>query len=340
MSTNEDKKAELKNTVNNYQQTTKALLAFSSFVVHDGTAQRSDANFGIGRKMKTSNKNKISKMSEVTPDLVAQKSLEYGVIAEVKKSLPNKSEYWNRYLEQFAKYDDDLTGWWTTNEKITNFNCLLLIHQSRSRVFVDFVKAISATNPEIISKNTAIIEFNSSDETASYYFFRLEHGDIVDDDLKTSLYQGINIPLDKVLRTYPNIKYYDSEPPTLLILTDLWADVLPSKIPEGERDEESNRVKISISVQEITNELQKAYGSKNFVADSRAVEFPRPKWIKKALDELVRFKLAIPPTDGSSNYEIHYHAFKKDILERFVELCTENDKQSKKTPETQQKLFE
>ena len=88
------------NEIVDYEQTVKAILAFAAFVTHDGEKQLPEAEFGIGRRMETSSGNPVNPESEVTPDVVCQKTLEYGIVAEVKKSLPQDREYWHRYYNQ------------------------------------------------------------------------------------------------------------------------------------------------------------------------------------------------------------------------------------------------
>jgi len=334
----------LKNEVNDYEQTVKALLAFSSLIIHDGIRERMGSNFGFGRKMHTTMQNKISKANEITPDLIAQKSLTYGIVGEVKKSLPENQKHWDKYIDQINKYDDDLEGWWTDNEKIIISDPILLIHLSRSRALKLYIEQKQIENTEFISKNATIVEFGSSDENTPFYFFRLEYGEIRDKELSDDLKIGVNVPLNKVLESYSNINYYDSEPPIVLILINLWTDVLPSKIIDENRDEKSNAFRIKVSVEEITDELQQAYGSKNenLYTDERSVEFPKYRWIKRAFEELVRFKLAIPPKDGNNEYEVHYKPFKRssDVKDRFIHLCLADSIKKDKNSQKQYPLFD
>lgn len=81
------------NAVEDYQQTVKALLAFAALVVHDGSEERPDAQFGLGRRMSCSENNPVVPADEeTTPDLVAQKSERFGVVVEAKKSLSREAK--------------------------------------------------------------------------------------------------------------------------------------------------------------------------------------------------------------------------------------------------------
>lgn len=75
-----------------------------------------------------------------------------------------------------------------------------------------------------------------------------------------------------------------------------------------------------------SKELQKAYGSEALSKDGRSVEFPKYKWIKEAIEKLVEFKMAIPPTDDSDVYQILFKAPRQDILKRFIELTLPKEK--------------
>jgi hypothetical protein len=310
--------------VENYKQTVNALLAFSAFVVHDGQQHRPGANFGFGRRMGTSAKNRIAPSNTVTPDLVAQKSESYGITAEVKKSLPLDQDRWHRPVKQLAKYDDELIGWWTPDETMPCADTVLLLHHSRSRPFCRFLEQLQSEDPDSVGKNTTVVEFIDSREARSYYSFRLESGSIRDEELLPRLRDGVQVPLDKVVQTFPSVRFYDSQPPVAYLLTPLWMDVFPAMVDGDHYDEGLRAFKLDASVQEVTAELQKAYGSANLSQDTRSVEFPRVAWVRDAFEKLVEFKMALPPSDGSDVYQILFKTPKKDILQRFIELDIAN----------------
>ncbi len=318
--TREQQHKQALNEVENYKQTVKALLAFSAFVVHDGHELRPGAEFGFGRRMITSRENKVTPSNTVTPDLIAQKSTEYGITAEVKKSLPQDQTRWDKYVRQLLKYDDDLAGWWTPDGKIPHSDAILLLHHSRSRAFCRFLRKVQEDEPDKVGRNTSVVEFGSSDETASYYFFRVEHGSLHDQELVGQLDDGIQIPLDKVLQSFPNVRFYDSPPPMAFLLTELWMGIFPAMLDGAEYDEKYKATKFSASVRDVTDELQKAYGSETLYRDEQSVQFPRQKWIKEAFEKLVEFKMAIPPTNDSDKYQILFRTLRGDILKRFIAL--------------------
>ena len=323
----------LRDKINDYEQSVNAILSFAAFVVYDGKIQRSESEFGIGRRMTTSSDNPIAPNSNITPDLVVQKSLEYGCIVEAKKALDKNQANWVTHLEQLRKYDDGLQGWWTVDGKIPHYDAVMLIHQSRGRPFVNFLKNQKEVNPDMVGPNSCVVEFNHSGETVAYYFLRLEFGKINDNELGESLENGINIPLDSVRMSFPNIQFYDDKPPLPWLLSILWTDIFPSKMEDGYYDEKTKTIKTRTTVAETTDELQKAFGSKALKQDSRAGEFPKFRWVKEAFERLVMYKLAIPITNEDDTYIIYYRSFRDDVLDRFIKFESDLSKSGKKKAE-------
>ena len=259
--------------VNDYSETVNALLGFAALVVYDRDERRPDTEFGFGRKMTTSSQNRVGPLSEVTPDLVVQKSLQFGIVVEAKKSLPQDRSRWGRHVERLRKYDDNLKGWWTQDEIMSQYGTVMLIHQSRGRAFIRFLEDIRNEDADAVGSATSVVEFNRSDETTTFYFYRLEFGEINDDEINVKLDEGASAPIEEIRRSFPNIQYYDAKPPTVLLLTHLWTDMFPSFLEEAEYDEKFKAHKILVSLEEVTSELQAAYGSGALYQDGRSTVF-------------------------------------------------------------------
>lgn len=203
----EDEQRRARDVAEDYQSTVHAMLAFSAFVVHDSTTRRPNSHFGFGRRMTTSEANVVTPSGTVTPDIVAQKSDSYGVVAEVKRSLPSDRTKWSAHVGQIRKYDDELTGWWTSDRRMAISDTTLLLHQTRSRAFIKVLDDERKENAEAVGPHTSVVEFNRSDERQVNYFFRLEWGDVRDADLSGRLREGVAVPIDKVIRTFANVKW-------------------------------------------------------------------------------------------------------------------------------------
>jgi len=109
----------LLNQVDDYEETVLSSIAFCHlFRWNDMDKQiEPDSYFFFGRKMDTSKTNRIHPNTTVTPDFIIQLNDHYGIIGEVKM-LPKDDTLWNDNFLQLQKYDDDLKGWKTKNEKI------------------------------------------------------------------------------------------------------------------------------------------------------------------------------------------------------------------------------
>jgi hypothetical protein len=316
----EEEQRKVRDAAEDYQSTVHAMLAFSAFVVHDAKTQRPNSHFGFGRRMTASKSNVVAPSATITPDIVAQKSETYGVVAEVKRSLPADRTKWPAHVTQIRKYDDGLTGWWTNDAQIAASDTALLLHQTRSRAFITVLQDEQRKSADAVGPRTSVIEFNRSEERQVYYFFRLEFGDVRDGDLSARLKEGVAIPIDKVIRTFANVKIYDADPPIHSLLALLWIDYFAPLAASVAYDENLSAFPLDVSVAAIADELQRAYGSQLLEVDDRSVQFPNVKIVRKALDTLVAIKLAMALPSGTAEYRVLYRQFNDDVLLRFASM--------------------
>lgn len=288
--------------------------------------------------MRTSAQNPIAPTREITPDLVAQKDITYGVTVEAKRTLSNNPDHWERTISQLRKYDDSLIGWWTHSGLIPDSNAILLIHHSRSRRLTKFIDEAIKTNPSLIGNSTVVVEFNLSREAEDYIFFRREWRTLADKEFDAALEAGVPVPLLRVLESYPNIQFYDQRPPMPLLLMLLWTDLFVSLASPKNYDEDLKATPVDVSVDRIAMELQQAYGSGALARDARSGEFPRKSWIRDALEFLVAKRMAIPGRQQGT-YTILYHSIRGDVLERFITLTHTPTQSGQREKEEQGTLF-
>jgi hypothetical protein len=244
----------------------------------------------------------------------------YGIVDEVKKSLSSDESRWAKDSQQLRKYDDGLLGWWTESGTVAESNAVMLIHQSRGRAYVRHLETLKSTDGKNVGPNTAVVEFNRSDEGRAYIFFRKEWGEIRQAVLATRLNEGVQVPRDKVQESFPVVKFYDAPPPEEELLKTLWMDVFHASYNPSMALAQDGVHHMEVRVDDITNELQQAYGSQKLRRDSRSAEFPKKTWIKHALDRLVEFDLAAVGNEPGT-YVVKYKPFPKgDVLERFCRL--------------------
>lgn len=305
------------------------IQGYAQIMVRKGMTKLPGARFGIARRMRTSPENPISPNMDVTPDVVAQRSDQYGIVAEVKVSLPKDRARWRETVDQLRKYDDDLVGWWTKSERIPNWNAVLLVDQARSREFIDLLCELGKIEPQSVGSRTVVIEFGRSDHAQSFLFLRSEHGRVIDAELSSKLKYGCNVPLQEVIQSCGSIRFYDARPPLILLLNMLWTDYFPSILKYDEYDDVKREHVLHISADTVAGELQRAYGSGALGHDGRSVEFPCTDWIRGALEVLVEMKLAKrDPADG--HFVVSYRSLRGDVIDRFVNMlkrggCEEDD---------------
>ena len=292
-----------------YEATVHVLLTFAAYVTHDGRQRRPRSLFGFGRRMdmcrarpesecgdvQSDSDEKLTDeelsatgttpQAEVTPDLVAQKSPTLGIVAEVKAGMSDSDDVWDDYIGRLESYDTRLAGWWTDTAGIEKSIAILLIHRSKSRRLVRALKKRISEGDVSLSRNTAVIEFVRSDQVDTYYSFRSEWGQVQDPDLGPRLYDSVEVPLKKVIQEFSAIQFYDAEPPLPMMLEILWGEFF-GQIEDLEYDEETKSWPLGITVDAVTSELQKAYGSGALHCDHRSCEFPRATWVRRALDTL------------------------------------------------------
>jgi len=339
---------EIRDKNNYYENTINALLCFIALTTWENNQKRANCYYSFGRRMTTSASNTISPNQDVTPDCVIQTSSDLGYIIEVKISLPSDETHWNKIINQLEKYDDNLIGWWTDDERIPNHNVILLIHLTRSQRFKRYITNLIENGQYDLNDNIWGIEFVSSQETEEYIFFRTfwEAHNIFDRNLSNILNEGKDIPLERVKISYGNIKFYDTKPEPEYLLSIIWQDILTHKKSEVEFNKELNCYPIKIDIRELTKELQRSYGSTALQKscnidrnEEREIEYPKQSWVKEALDILCKLELAAKDQENMYTYTIFFRELrlqKRDIVEYFAKHRAKKEKKE----EMQRKLFE
>ncbi|TKJ30856.1 hypothetical protein CEE39_07805, partial [bacterium (candidate division B38) B3_B38] len=251
---------EIKNQVDNYEQTVFALLAFANHARWDEEYQTyiPESQFSIGRRMSP------EKGDTVTPDLVVQRTQVYGLIVEAKKTFPKEKNYWIDTLKQLKRYDGKLKGWFTNDEFIDTSDLVLMIHYPRAPAITEYIEERCREGELSFQNNFSIVSFVIEEKL---YFINLEkrYGEIYDKYINDSLKNICRFPMEKLLcEKRREIKFYDDEPPMPYLLQILWHDVfsnMKEDYPEDYPfDHERRCTPIPINVKDLTEILQKYYG--------------------------------------------------------------------------------
>lgn len=294
--------------VDTYTDAIYAVLTFVNHARWDESARRlrSDIPFGVGRRFTTSAANRLKPSVQVTPDAAVQLNSSAGVIAEAKPGVSRSVEVWKASLKQLEKYDDDLSGWWTEDEKIKSHDIVAIVPLPRVVNFIDTAHAELTTGAVKFDRPLSIVSFTKhSGAESMYVILRLEttkFGTITDPNLHDKLRRAIPVDWKRLLTIYKDKKFIDAEPELVYTLYVLWDFVLSNRAGGKEPEAGQPWVGIDVEVGELTREVQDFYGFRS--EGAHAIEVPRVSWIRKALDALVVFELASKESDG--HYRIRY----------------------------------
>lgn len=285
--------------------------------------------FEVGRRLTTSAKNRVSPLTDVTPDCVVQGDPTLGAVAEAKLGLPQEIERWDKDVKQLEKYDDDLRGWWTKDENIANHDIIALVPSARSVRFCDVVAAGVREKKWSFHRKLTVVGFHKqTGAEKTFLTLKKECGDVSDPNLNERL--RISVPIDIVHLLRDDRKFLDHKPPLPLILQILWSDLFVKYAAESEPDPDGRVTQIKISVAKVTKDLQTYYGYKS--AGPRSPEIPKASWIAEALDALADFGLA--QKSGNGDYLVGYRKVRRDIVEFFGRRCFRSERKKQRATAT------
>lgn len=310
---------EIRNEANDYEQTVQALLAYANHTCWDNASGTmiSDSKRSFGRRM--TNKDG----TEITPDLVVQRTTDYGMVTEAKKSLPREKDYWLKKFKQLESYDGDLVGWFTPNEHIDTADLVLLIHQTRGTAAFKFLEEKIAEGVLSFDNKISVVTFVHSLETQDYINLQKIWGEISLQALAESLENVCAVPLEKIINVYggDRVKFYDAMPPLPYLLQLLWDNVFNRLKENVEYDEDRKCRPVVTTVDDLALYLQKFFGPAKNQNDSREPMIPKRDWVKKALDILCTARMAERDKSNPNTYTVFFRKKRKDTFEMFVRIC-------------------
>lgn len=276
----------LKNKIDDYLNTVYAIIGFLNTYKFEMEKLNKDIVLFQGRKLWLDE----SHESFVTPDFGLTINEVNGLVGEVKYSFPSDKKLWIDTFTQIKKYEQIINGWPTSAGKISEFDIVLLVQQSRSRSVIDYyLKKLPAKDK--INKTFAILEFNRASQGKEYFHFRIEHGTLSDKQVSKKFMEGLYVPYDIYITKYSTIKLYDSEPPLPLLLQLIYDCVIDQLKSEGKFKKMTKKTKqvVTINSHHLTKTLKEVYSFKRLqseVHQNGQPEFPKHEWIKNALDKI------------------------------------------------------
>lgn len=304
---------DIQTEIENYVTTIQVLQSFISVVTWEDGNLAPGSEASLGRRMETSANNAVSPVTTVTPDAVIQRNGNLGYLVEAKKSLPADQSAWRNVLDQLRKYDDNLSGWWTSNEEIDLSCTVLLLEISRVADFRKYIEIEIDKNGITFTYPLSLVEFTRSPEVKEFLFLRKYWGTIENQFVSDKLDSGIKVPIENVVATYGEKRFYDATPVTEFTMVVLWQDVFTNMKTDVEHDDNLGAFPLEVNTTNLTSELQQLYGSTG--NENRDVAFPKKAWIRAALEGFVTLRLAKRLDDD--NYVILFKRLKTDLVERF-----------------------
>jgi len=308
--------AEVRERIEDYRSTILALQSFIGVLTWDNERKRHnpDAKDCLGRRMETTQANRISPLQTVTPDAVVQRTQNLGYVTEAKKSLPADQSHWLKIVEQLEKYDDDLLGWWNDDETIASICVVLLLHHTRSADFANYLESLIANGSLTFVRPVSVVEFARSMEAKEFLFLRKYWGKIEDSELSSELESSTSVPVEDLLASYGERKFYDSPPIVEHTMYILWQDIFTDLKSQANFDEGERAWLLDVDIEPLTHELQRLYGS--VASEPRSIAFPKTDWIREAMEAFVALKLAQTGATAG-RYIVYFKRITGDILDRF-----------------------
>jgi hypothetical protein len=192
-------------------------------------------------------------------------------------------------VKQIAKYDDDLRGWFTEDERIPLHDLVLLVDETRGvpmRRFVDKHPLAAA-----LSRKLAVVSSARTTQFHEFVRLRKEHGSLTDATLDQSLENVCSVALRHLTSEMARVKFYDARPPTPVYIAQiLWADIFLQRADFSVIAPEAKHCEVKVDLDDLTELLQKLFGAAG--SDPRDCSVPKREWVQEALDFLVEVGLA------------------------------------------------
>ena len=318
------------NDIDTYKDSILAILGFINFYLFDDISKtlRNDVFAFQGRRFdliqKSKDETEVQKVSHPTPDIAILLPNNHGVIGEVKLRFPRNQDFWENDFKQVFKYDNDLIGWPTEDQKVFSHEVVLILHESQEVLIRRYYEANKVDKFQFIHP-FIIINFHRTNQRNSYAFFQIKSGNLSDNKLNDRLEIGIEVPLSELLKSYSEIKLYDAVPPLPYLLKLIWQDVVAQRVFSYEilrALRRKQKIKVELKVDEIIEELHNSYSFKEIHKNysERQSIIPKREWVIEACEKLIEVNEAEWLDEAKTKVKIYFQKH-EDILGHFIEIC-------------------
>jgi hypothetical protein len=316
--------------IGDYERTVQALCAFVMVAIRDRGGFAKGSSYSLGRRMHTSAGNRVAPSQTVTPDAVVQRSTVLGYVVEAKATLPPNEAYWEDSATQLHKYDDRLAGWWSEDGYVQSTDVICLCGAPFAARFADYVERDQSQRGWSFQCNCCFVEFSQTSRWSECVYLKRERGKVADPRVGQAIREGAEVGIEDLVATFNGAAFYDGDPPVEYVMQILWQHVFTHRKPAEERDEQLGYWPIAVTAGELTEYLQRMYGSPGQAPNE--VRFPRKTWVTLALDGFAQIGLATH--DGGDSYTIGFRQLKGELVARFARRRLQPP--PKKKPEAEQ----
>ncbi len=243
--------------INNYEYVCQTLVATTNIIEYNFNGKCTQ-----GKRLKTSSSNTIQPNTVVTPDLVIEIPVKngnenYRAVNEIKAGLPEDKDYWFPVAQQLKKYDDDLDGWTRSNS--TNHDIFITTNELRVFELKKYLDELAADGKIKIDRNLSILHSTRSEQVGSFINIRKDYGTISNKNLDDMLSSGVGIPEHNIVNEINQMKFYDSNPPTIYMMMIVWTHILKIFLNMKQlRELKGNKmIPIVVTVKDIYDKLLK-----------------------------------------------------------------------------------
>jgi hypothetical protein len=217
-------------------------------------------------------------------------------------------------------------GWFSSDGRVSQSDAVYLIHQSRAVDLCDYLKQLKEKG-ELKLNHAAVVSFIRTEQVKTFITLRKEDGEIRDSQLNDRWRRTNQVPLEKIISKFGQVKFYDAAPPLAYTLEIIWTQVLAARIEDTSYDAKEKCYPMLVTPSDIRAELAKYFRIPR--NDERDPEIPKTDWVVNAFDMLVDLGLGEKVKDSEA-YRIRYKNKRGDILESFARAIKKVEQRRKK----------
>ena len=320
---------ELRKECDNYNRALEALKGLAHEMLWDTDLKAcvADGKAFFGRRMHSSEANRIAPSRKLTPDLVGQRTATSGFIVELKASVPENAEHRQAKLEDVQKYDDDLLGWPTPTQKLDTHDLILLIDYPNSEVIKRDIERMLASKQMTSERPFALVYFNHTQRAEDTWLaLHLISGQVSDSEKQQKLSRIQMMHPENIAANpiFGKVLIYDACPPLPLLMLRLYTAIV-SNLSE----EEGLRLRLE-------GQFQKTYRlseMKSILADyccpeqtdPRVPNVPQTAWLKAVVRLWEDMGWATKSDAQKGSFDIIIKKTRREPFEQFLRACADED---------------